>query len=413
MGPEPDAACSLSPAACRLERISVKFLPYILKHLKKNWIRTLSTILAMAMCIFLISSLQTLLKAFYGGLDNASTERLVTRNRVSLIFPLPLSYEGRLAAIPGVKRVAKSNWFQGTRGADGDMKDFFPNFAVEAEPYLAMFPEYGLSEAEKQAFFREARGCIVGEGLAKKFGWRVGSTLQLESGIPTYKTGKPFEFVVSAVYRVDKKKYPSHSDQLFLFHWKYLYEATNRRASVGTYYTQIANPNQAPAIAKAIDATFANSDAETKTETEGQFIAGFIKMVGDLALILNAIGLAVAFTILAVSGNTMSMSIRERRKEIAVLKTLGFSSGLVLGLVLGEALVIGLVGGTLGVALSAVLLSAAGSVPGLNGFGASLQVTPMLLAGMLGVSGIIGLLSGLQPAVTAYRSNITAMLRQV
>lgn len=389
----------------------MKYLPYILKHLKKNWIRTLSTIFAMALCIFLITSLQTLLKAFYGGLDNASTERLVTRNRVSLIFPLPLAYEGRIAALPGIKRVAKSNWFQGVRGTDGDMKDFFPNFAVEAEPYLAMFPEYGLTEAEKQSFFREARGCIIGEGLSKKFGWKVGDTVQLNSTI--YKTGKPFEYVVSAVYRVDKKKYPSHSDQLFIFHWNYLYESTNRRAAVGTYYTQIANPNQAPAVAKAIDAAFANSDAETKTETEGQFIAGFIKMIGDLALILNAVGLAVAFTILAVSANTMSMSIRERRKEIAVLKTLGFSSALVLALVLGEAIVIGLVGGALGVGLASVLLAAAGSVPGLNGFGATLQMSAALGVGMFAVSGLIGLLSGLQPAVSAYRSNITAMLRQV
>jgi putative ABC transport system permease protein len=293
------------------------------------------------------------------------------------------------------------------------MKDFFPNFAVEAEPYLAMYPEYGLTEAEKQAFFREARGCVIGEGLSEKFGWKVGDIVQLQSTIPPYRTAKPYEFIVSAVYRVDKVKYPSHSDQLFLFHWNYLYEATGRRAQVGTYYTQIANPNQAPQVAKTIDATFANSDAETKTETEGQFITGFIKMIGDLALILNAIGLAVAFTILAVSANTMSMSIRERRKEIAVLKTLGFSSALVLTLVLGEALVIGLVGGGLGVALATVLLSAAGSVPGLNGFGASLRISTGLMIGMLGVSGVIGLLSGLQPAVSAYRANITAMLRQV
>jgi len=394
----------------------MKFLPYIVKHLKKNWIRTLSTVLAMALCIFLIGSLQTLLAAFYGNLDNASTERLVTRNRVSLVFTLPLAYEARIAAIPGIKRVAKSNWFGGVMGTSSgqpDMKNFFPNFAVEAEPYLAMFPEYGLTPAEKQAFLGEMRGCIIGEGLAKKFGWKVGSTIQLESTIPPYRIGKPFEFLVTAVYRTDKVKYPSHSDQIMVFHWKYLHEATGQRAGVGTYYTQITNPNQAAAVGKAIDTAFENSDAETKTETEGQFIAGFVKMIGDLALILNSIGLAVAFTILAVSANTMSMSIRERRKEIAVLKTLGFSSALVLGLVLGEALVIGLVGGGVGVGLTKVLLAKATSIPGLNGFGASLNYSTGLMIGMFLVSGLIGLLSGLQPAVSAYRSNITAMLRQV
>jgi putative ABC transport system permease protein len=391
----------------------MRFLPYIVKHLRKNWIRTLSTIFAMALCIFLIASLQTLLTAFYGGLDNASTERLVTRNRVSLVFPLPLAYEPRIASIPGVKRVAKSNWFQGVRGSDGDMRDFFANFAVEAEPYLAMYPEYGLTDAEKQAFFRDLRGCIIGQDLADKYGWTVGSAVQLESTIPPYRVGKPFEFIVSAIYRVDERKYPSHSKQLFLFHWNYLYEMTGRRAQVGTYVVQIANPSQAPAMVKAIDSSFENSDAETKSETEGQFYTGFIKMIGDLALILNAIGLAVAFTILAVSANTMSMSIRERRKEIAVLKTLGFSSALVLALVLGEALVIGLVGGGLGVGLATLLLSQASDIPGLSGFGTTLRVSTGLMVGMLAVGGLIGLLSGLQPAVSAYRSNITAMLRQV
>jgi len=393
----------------------MKFLPYIVKHLRKNWIRTVSTILAMALCIFLIGTLQTLLAAFYGGLDRASTERLVTRNRVSLVFPLPLSYEPRLATMPGIKRVAKSSWFGGVMGNDAnpDMKNFFPNFAVEAEPYLAMYPEYGLTAAEKQAFLSDPRGCIIGSDLADKHNWKIGSVIPLTSTIPPYKIGKPFEFVVQGIYKPDEKKYPSHSKQILLFHWKYLYEATNQRASVGTYITQIANPDQAPAMASAIDKTFENSDAETKTETEGQFYAGFVKMIGDLALILNSIGLAVAFTILAVCANTMSMSIRERRKEIAVLKTLGFSSALVLTLVLGEALVIGFVGGLLGVGLTKVALSAAGSIPGLNGFGATLRLGPGLLAMMFGLSGLIGLLSGLQPAVSAYRSNMTAMLRQV
>jgi putative ABC transport system permease protein len=293
------------------------------------------------------------------------------------------------------------------------MKDFFPNFAVEAEPYLAMYPEFGLTEAEKQAFLKDLRGCIIGSEIAEKFGWTVGSTIQLESTIPPYRIGKPFEFVVSAIYRVDEQKYPNHSKQMMLFHWKYLYEATNQRAGVGTYIVQIANPSQAAAVGRAIDKTFENSDAETKTETEAQFIAGFISMVGDLALILNSIGLAVAFTILAVSANTMSMSIRERRKEIAVLKTLGFSSALVLTLVLGEALVLGAVGSGIGVGLASLVLSFAGTIPGFSGFGAALKLTPGLAAAMLAVGAAIGLLAGLTPAVSAYRSNITTMLRQV
>jgi putative ABC transport system permease protein len=394
----------------------MKYLPYILKHLRKNWIRTTSTVLAFALCIFLIATLQTLLQAFYGGLDTASTERLVTRHRVSLVFNLPVAYEARIAALPGVRRVAKSNWFGGgvpTPSGQPDMRNFFPNFAVDAEPYLAMYPEYGLTEDEKQAFLQDMRGAIIGPDVAKQFGWTVGSTFQLESTIPPYRVGRPFEFVVSAIYDVDSDRYPNHSGQLMLFHWRYLYESTGQRAGVGTFQVQLENPDQATAVARAIDATFENSDAETKTETEAQFTAGFLAMIGDLALILNSIGLAVAFTILAVSANTMSMSIRERRREIAVLKTLGFPSALVLTLVLGEALVLGLVGGLIGVGLASVLLTNAGAIPGFGAFMGSLALSAPLAAAMLAVGAAIGLLSGLQPAVSAYRANITTMLRQV
>jgi len=396
----------------------MKYLPYILKHLRKNWIRTFSTIVAMALCIFLIGTLQTLLNAFYGGVDRSASERLVTRHRVSLVFAMPLAYEPRVASIPGVKRVAKSNWFggvMGTAGGQPDFKNFFPNFAVDMEPYLAMHPEIELAPQQRAELLADMRGAVIGEDLAEKFGWRIGSTFQLESTIPPYRGPKPFEFVVRAIYRPDQQRYPNLSGQIMFFHWKYLYEGTGRRANVGTFNVQIANPDQAATVARAIDATFENSDAETKTETEQAFNAQFVAMMGNLALILNSIGLAVAFTILAVSANTMSMSIRERRTEIAVLKTLGFSSGLVLALVLGEALFIGLAGGSLGIGLASVLVTNLKSMPGIGGFFAfwPLHVSPMLLAIMFVVSGVIGLAAGLAPALGAYRGSITNMLRQV
>jgi len=393
----------------------MKYLPYILKHLKKNWIRTASTIAAMALCIFLISSLQTVLAAFYGSLDGAATDRLITRHRISLAEDLPQAYEPRIQAVPGVKRTAKTNWFGGVIGLSGgqpDMKNFFPNFAVDAEPYLAMYPEYELAPDQRTAFMQDMRGAIIGPALAEKFGWKIGSTFQLESIIPPYRADKPFEFVVRAIYTTDKQKYPNHPLDMMIFHWKYLYEKTGQRAGVGTYNLQITNPGQAPAIQKAVDATFENSDTQTKTETEAQFLASFLALIGDLGLILNAIGMAVAFTILLVTANTMSMAIRERRTEIAVLKTLGYSSALVLALVLGEALVIGLIGSGLGVLMAKGLISNLGSVPGLQGFG-SVAMSAGLAAGMFAVGAAMGLISGLAPAVGAYRSNITSMLRQV
>jgi putative ABC transport system permease protein len=393
----------------------MKHVPYILKHLRRNWIRTLSTIAAMALCIFLISVLQTALKAFYGGLENASTERLVTRHRVSLVNNLPVAYGPRIAAIPGIKRVARFNWFGGVRGSGGghaDFQNFFPNFAVEAEPYLDMFPEYTLAPDEKRAFMQDLRGTVIGPALAEKFGWKIGSTFQLESIIPPYRVGRPFEFVVRAIYSVDTRRFPNHQRDIMLFHWQYLYESTGQRSGVGTFNVQISNPNQAGAVAKAIDSTFENSDVQTKTETEAQFIGSFLAMAGDIALILNSIGLAVAFTVLLVTANTMGMAIRERRTEIAVLKTLGYSSGLVFTLIVGEALVIGGVGGGLGVLLARGMVANLGSVPMLSQL-PPLTLSPTLAATMLGFGALIGLVSGLSPAIGAYRSTITAMLRQV
>jgi putative ABC transport system permease protein len=392
----------------------MKFLPYILKHLRKTWIRTASTIVAMALCIFLISVLQTALKAFYGGLETASTERLITRHRISLAENLPVSYQPRIEAIPGIRRVAKFNWFGGTVGAAGgqpDWKNFFPNFAVDAEPYLAMCPEYQVTPDELKAFMQDMRGAIIGPALAEKRNWKIGSTFQLESFIPPYRADKPFEFTVRAIYSTDKVKYPNHELDIMLFHWKYLYEKTGQRSAVGTYTLQLSNPSQAAAIAKAVDAAFENSEDQTKTQTEAQFVMSFLEMAGDLALILNAIGMGVAFTILLVTANTMSMAIRERRTEIAVLKTLGYSSALVLAMVLGEALVIGVVGSGLGTLMARGLISNMSNIPGIQL--PRMNLDPSLMAGMFGFGALIGLLSGLAPAVGAYRANITTMLRQV
>lgn len=392
----------------------MKHLPYILKHLRKNWIRTLSTIAAIALCIFLISVLQTALEAFYGGLDNASTERLITRHRISLAEDLPVAYQPRIAAVPGIRRVARFTWFGGVMGMSGDQPDwqnFFQNFAVEAEPYLAMYPEYIIPPDQKEAFMADMRGAIIGTALAEKYGWTIGSTFQLESFIPPYRAGGPLEFVVRGIYTTDRDKYPNHPLDTMLFHWRYFYEKTGQRVGVGTYTLQLENPDQAAAVIKAVDATFENSDTQTKTETEAEFARSFLEMVGDLALILNSVGMAVAFTILLVTANTMSMAIRERRTEIAVLKTLGYPSALVLALVLGEALVIGLLGGGLGVLMARGMVGNLGQIPGV-------QLPPMnfglsLAAGMLAFSAFIGLLAGLAPAVGAYRSSITSMLRQV
>jgi putative ABC transport system permease protein len=397
----------------------MKYLPYIIRHLQRNWIRTATTVLGMAMCVFLFCVLQTLVRAVNFGLSSTDANRLVTRHAVGLTSNLPVTYGERIRQVKGVKRVAISNWFGGFIGSTStniNWSDFFPNFAIDSEEYLGMHPEFMLTPQERTAYMSNRRGALVGEDLANKFHWKIGSQFQLESTIPPYRVGKPFDFIVEGIYHTDKRRYPNASLQLMFFHYKYLYEATGQRSGVGTYNVEIDDPSKAAVIGKEIDALFANSDAESKTETEAAFAASFVALAGNLSLVLNLIGTAVAFTILLVTANTMSMAVRERRTEIAVLKTLGFSSGLVMMLVLSEALVIGVLGGLLGLVLSRGLISALPKVPVIGdivaaypSFGLSVDIALFGFA----VAVVLSTAAGFFPAMTAFRARITNMLRTV
>ena len=397
----------------------MKFLPLILHHLRRNWIRTSSTVIAMTVCIFLFCTLQTFLKAVNWNLQSASSNRIVVRHRVSLVFNIPVAYKARIQSVPGVQSVVSSNFFG---GVFRDMKDFFPNMAVEPEGFLAMYPEYQLPEDQKKAWFADRRGCIIGRRTANRFGFKVGDTIAMDSIIPPYRIGKPWQFVVRGIFDSDPVRYPGTDLTQMFFSWDYLYEtlhAVNPGSSytaVGTYLVQIKDADKAGDISKAIDDLFENSDTQTRTETESAFRAGFLAMVGNLALLLNSIAIAVMFTILLVVANTMSMAVRERRNEIAVLKTLGFPSGLVMSLILGEAALMGLLGGGFGILLGRWMIQALPSIPFLGdavrGFpelGLSVPTATIGLATALGLS----LAAGLIPAWLAYRARITEMLRQI
>ncbi len=405
----------------------MKFLPFVLKHLRRNWVRTTSTILAMAVCIFLFCTLRTVLKAMDDARELGNTTRLVTRHKVSLVYNVPLSYEGRIAQVEGVKRVAISTWFGGAlpakkenksakSGGGPDFSSFFTNLAVEDEPYFAMHPELKVPEDQMRAYREDLQGCIVGRALAEQFGWKIGDHFFLESFIPPYrKSTGPFEFVVRGLYDADLVREPAADPRVMYFHYKYLYEGTGQRVSAGLYVVELKDPQQAAVVARSIDALFENSDAQTKSETEAAFRADFMAMIGNLTLLFNSIGMAVIFTILLVTANTMSMAVRERRTEIAVLKTLGFPSGHVMGLILGEALAIGVLGGALGLGLSAAIINALPNLPGIGptvrgfpNFGLHLSVTSLGFT----IAVLMGLAAGFFPALSAYRSRIVEMLRQ-
>jgi putative ABC transport system permease protein len=389
----------------------MKWIPFVLKHLRQNWIRSASTAAGIAVCIFLFCTLQTFVASLHGSLSQGAI-RLITRNNVSRFYSLPNAYEERIAAVPGVARVAAANYFGGMRDVNNPDSEF-ANFAIEAENFLAMYPEYILTEAEMKAFLRDQHGCIVGRALAEQFNWRAGETVQLTSNI--YRTGKPFGFVISAIYQTDQRRYPGTNESTLFLHYKYLDEATGGRAGVRTYREEIADPQQAGVISHAIDELFENGDAQTHTETEAQDRANAGVLGENLVLLLNGIGMAVMFTLLLVTANTMSMAVRERRTEIGVLKTLGFSGGLVLGLILAEGVVLGVSGAAAGLLLGRFLIDILPTVPVIGdlvrGF-PKMNVPPRIAAVGILIGMSLGLVAGLFPSVFAYRARITELLRE-
>jgi len=393
----------------------MKYLPYVLKHLKRNWIRTASTLAGLVLCIFLICVLQTVLDAIRQTTADADPSRLITRHAVSVNFRLPLSYKPRIQAIPGVRNVAIWTWFGGVYR---DIKDFFPNFAVESEDYFRMYPEYRIPPDQYQEYLHDMQGLVIGSDVAAKYGFTIGDQIQMESIQPLYRARGPLKFNVRAIYTADPARASRVNPGLAFFHFKYLYEtikdSAGSYAGAGTYNIHIANPSQAAAVMRAIDANFENSDVQTKTETEGTFLAGFVNLIGNLSGLLNTVGVAVAFAILLVTANTMSMAVRERRTEIAVLKTLGFSGGLVMTLVIVEGLALGVIGGLVGIGLAQGTVGYLARLPFMGfilGNMSGLSVSPVVIAITFSIAVGVGVAAGFVPAFGAYRARITDMLR--
>ena len=403
----------------------MKFLPFVLRHLRATWVRTLSTVVSMGLCVFLFCLLQSILVHFDRFIDNRSPRRLVTRDAVSIMEVVPLTHGARIQALPGVKRVAATMLFGGVLparkeenanlgGQEGtDWTKVFQNAAVDAEPYFAMSPELMVPPGQFRDFMGDLRGCVVGKKLAEKFAWKIGDHFFLESfASPLRKRSGPFEFIVRGFIETDLAKYPGTDPNMMFFHLKYLSEGLGGLRYVSLFTVEIDDPSRAAEISSAIDALFENSGDETFTETERAFLANFISMVGDLSVLINGIGIAVSFTILLVTANTMSMAVRERRKEIAVLKTVGFGSGQVMGLIVAEALLLGVIGGALGIGGTLWAISALNGAPGQTLLGISeLDLRPAVALGGLGVALGLGFAAGFFPAWGAYRARVTEMLR--
>lgn len=387
----------------------MKFLPIVWRNLLRRKFRTIFTIGAIFFAFLLFGVLMAIRSAFSMGVDMAGQGRLMVIDKVSIINPLPASYEQQIRQIQGVTDITHANWFGGYYQ---DVRNQFATFATDPESWLRVYPkEFDLPEDQKKAWIADRTGAIVGADTAKKYGFKVGQRVPIQGTIYRRPDGGPWEFTIDGIY--DSKIKGADKTNL-LFNYQYLRETipeqSGFRDRYNWYVFTVSDPDRAPEIAAKIDSMFANSPSETKTNTEKAFVSDWSKQVGDIGKIMMWIVAMAMFTILLVAGNTMAQAIRERTNELAVLKTLGFSDGRILSLVLLEAIAIALVGGGLGLALSYTYITLSGD-PTHGLLPAFYFPTPQIIVGVALVLGL-GIASGFLPAWQASRLRIVDALRR-
>ena len=384
----------------------MRYLHIVWRNLLRRKIRTIFTVLSIFVAFVLFGILMAVRAAFSMGIDLAGADRLMVLNKISLIMPLPGSYQQQIRELEGVKDVTHANWFGGYYQ---ETKNQFANMAVDPESWLRMYPEFAITDEEKAAWLADRQGAIVGIDTAKRFGWKVGDRVPLQATFMRRPDGSAWEFNIRGIY--DSPIKGTDKTQLF-FHYAYLNESFRTMSlanQVGWYVIKVDDPNQSPAIAKKIDEMYANSQTETKTDSEKAFVAGFAKQIGNISLITQLIAAAAIFMILIVAANTMAQSIRERTSELAVLKTLGFGDGRVLSMVLLESCLLALLGGGLGLAVSWFIVSLGDPTGGFL----PMFYFPLkdLIAGIALVL-LLGVMAGAFPAWQAGRLRIVDALRR-
>jgi putative ABC transport system permease protein len=374
---------------------------FVTKNAFRNKRRSILTVLSIGGSLFLLTFLITIWRGFYDSTPSElSAQRLIVRNKVSLIFNLPSSYRQKIQATPNVKEVVNEQWFGG-QYKDDKQENQFAQFGTDPQELLKVYPEFKMPADQIEAWQHDRAGAIVDVGLAKKFGWKVGDRLNI--------TGKIFpvnlELTIRGIFT------PDDPTQSIYFNKDYIDEGFPRlKGSEGFYAVLADSPESVPKVSEAIDDQFRNSDRATKTESEHAFQLGFIGMLGNIKAFIMSICLAVVFTILLVSANTMAMSIRERTREVAVLKTLGFTRNSILGLFIGEAVSLSVVGGILGTlgCFGIVFLMASQ-----GGYFAAMKVTPGTMVAALLVAAVVGFASSFVPSYHAAKVNIVDGLRHI
>jgi putative ABC transport system permease protein len=383
----------------------MKYLPLLFKNIVRKKTRLILTIGSFAIALFLFGILAIVNNSFNGALNSmAGVDRLMVQNRVSIIQPVPEAYKEKIEQISGVKSVTYANWF----GAYyQDEKNFFPQYAIDEEGYRQMYPEFKVSDAEWKAFLDDREGVIIGEKTAQRYGFKVGDRVPLTGVL--WSPEHSWSFNLRGIYHADK---PDEDTSQFWLHWKLFDERRSfGKGTVGWYIVRIDNPANAVRISKEIDTMFANSSTETKTQTEKEMLAGWAKQTGNIGLMITIIGSIVFFTLLLVIGNTMAMSIRERFRELAVLKAIGYTDTFVLTFVIAESLLVALIGVIMGLALMALFL------PWIEAkLGGILQFvflpTEKAIEGVILIL-FIAFLAGIIPAINASRLRVVDAIRRV
>lgn len=379
----------------------MKYFPLLWATLWRKKVRTILTLLSLVAAFLLLGLLQAANSLFSGGTQRLSANLLISQARVSFTSPLPMRLLPQIEAVPGVEQVSWSQFFGGVYK---DEKNFFPQFAVDPDRWLATFTECRLPPEQAAAWKGSRTAVIAGRQLADRFGWKLGEPIPLLSQIWPKKDGKrDWQFELAGIFEDVTEGSCPRMGNMYL-RYDYFDEARQfGQGNAGIFVLRITDPEQSERISRSIDALFENSPDETKTQTEKEFQLNFVRQIGNLSLILNAILGAVFFTILMLTGNTMSQAVRERIPELAVLKTLGFTNRMVLLLVVAESLLICVIGGLMGMGLATLVMQGLAHAPvQFPPITADARVWQVAFASMFGV----GLIVGLPPALKAMRLSI-------
>jgi putative ABC transport system permease protein len=382
----------------------VRYLPLIWKNSLRNRRRSALTVLSIAASFCLLGVLMAMYHMFFfAPVPPDRALRLVVRNRTSLANTMPLSYRDQIRKVQDVCGVTVLQWFGGVYKDSRDTQNLFARLAVEPEPFLRIFSHYRMAEEQKRAFLHERTACVVGRALAQRLNFHLGDRITLVGDIFPVN----LELTVRGIYDCDR------DDENLFFNYEYMREGMpeRRRDSIGMFSVLVSSPEAVPLVAERIDAVFRNAPQQTLTETEKSFELSFLSMLGDVKVFLLSVCGALTFTVLLVSANSMAMSVRERVREVGVLKTLGYTTGSVLGIILGEATVIACAGGAVGLALAGVIVAVMRKLPSVFVDLKSLALPPSVLAGAMFLAVLVGLGSSLVPAWNAARRSIVTSLR--